>query len=135
MKDSQDLLINHNLLYTKECEIDSVCHLIDLGCFSKEKNPEIFKKLVSIFDLKPKVSKVYLSIDNADYFYFFDDNDQVNLLNEDAPRLCCSKNNIFNSGSVPLSKQDAILLSKFLIKEYMEIIEDLKCVENELSKF
>lgn len=134
MKNSQDLLTMYNLL-TDELEIKRFqggWPTINLGCFSKEKHPEIFEKVASIFNLKPKVNKVYLYINNAEYFYFFDEEDKVNPLNDDAPRLCYSKNDVLNNGSVPLSKQDTIMLAKFIIKKQQEVIGELKRVENEL---
>lgn len=141
MKDSQDLLTTYSLL-TEECKTARFrgWHTINLGCFSKEKHPEIFRRIESIFDLEPKVNKVYLNISDAEYFDFFDEDDKVNLLQNDAPKLCYSKKDLFNDGFVFLSKQDAITLAKFLIKEQQKIIEEteetikeLERVENEIS--
>lgn len=134
MKDSQNLITNYNLL-TEENSIERFRggSTIELGCFSKEKHPELFKKIEGIFDLKPKVSKVYLSIQNVEYFDFFDADDKVNLLQDDAPKLCYSKK-IFNDGFIPLSKQDAITLAKFIIKEQQEIIEETKEIIEELER-
>lgn len=141
MKDSQDLLTTYSLL-TEECKTARFrgWHTINLGCFSKEKHPEIFRRIESIFDLEPKVNKVYLNISDAEYFDFFDEDDRVNLLQNDAPKLCYSKKDLFNDGFVFLSKQDAIALAKFLIKEQQKIIEEtketikeLERVENEIS--
>lgn len=135
MKDSQNLITNYNLL-TDENEIERLrgWSTINLGCFSKEKHPEIFGRIASIFDLKPKVDKVYLNIINVEYFDFFDADDKVNLLQDDAPRLCYSKKNLFNDGFVFLSKQDAITLAKFIIKEQQEIIEETKEIIEELER-
>ena len=134
MKDSQDLLTIYDLI-TDECEIERFrgWSTINLGCFSKEKHPEIFEKVASIFDLKPKVNKVYLNISNVEYFDFFDKDDKVNLLQDDAPKLCYGKKDWFNNGIVPLSKQDAITLAKFIIKEQQEIIEETKEIIKELE--
>lgn len=130
MKDSCDLLTKHNLL-TEECDVERTrcSSRISLGTFKKDKYPELFKDIVYVFDLNEKRQKVYLELINVEYFDFFDvESDEVNLLNADAPLLCCDWK------YVSLSKKDAVLLSKFLIKEHMEIIKDLERVEEELMR-
>lgn len=135
MKDSQDLLANYGLLTEcNEIERFQGWSTLNLGCFSREEHPEIFRSIESVFDLKPKVKKVYLSIHNAEYFDFFDNEDKVNLLNEDAPRLCYSMKGFIDSGFVSLSKQDAVMLARFIIKEKQEIIEETKGIIEELER-
>ena len=138
-KNSNDILTKYNLL-TEECELETGrgWSSIDLGVISKEKQSKLFEELAEIFLIPEKTNQVSLAISNAYWFGFFNDDDRVDLVNEDAPQLTATPykkgfENIFASKNVPLSNNDAVCLSRYLISYYMDIVEDLKLVETELS--
>lgn len=138
-KDSNDILTKYNLL-TDQCELETGrgWSSIDLGVISREKQSKLFEELAEIFSIPKKTNEVSLTITNAYWFGFFNDDDRVDLVNEYAPQLIITPykkgfENIFAVKNVPLSKNDAICLSKYLISYYMDIVDDLRRVEVELK--
>lgn len=138
-KDSNDILTKYNLL-TEECDLETGrgWSSIDLGVISREKHSKLFGELAEIFLIPKKTNEVSLTISNAYWFGFFNDDDKVDPANKDAPQLSITPykkgfENVFASKYVSLSNNDAICLSKYLISYYMDIVNDLKRVETELK--
>lgn len=126
-KDSNDILTKYNLL-TDQCELETGrgWSSIDLGVISREKQSKLFEELAEIFSIPKKTNEVSLTITNAYWFGFFNDDDRIDLVNEDAPQLTVTPykkgfENIFASKYVPLSKKRCNLLVKisdFLLYGY-----------------
>ena len=139
-KDSNDILTKYNLL-TDQSELVTYGGLtyIDVCVVSKEKQSKLFAELDDLFSIPKRTCHVLLSINNADWYSFFNDDDKVDMTCKDAPQLRIVQlnkkgyENLFTTKDIPLSKNDAIYLSKYLISYYMDIVDDLKCVETELN--
>lgn len=130
---SNDIITNFNLI-NENTSIDRVetynigiSNFIALGIFSGKDNRPLFNKL----GIDPKNKEYQFTIKNADYFNFFDDDNNINNKYEDAPYLSVAPS--FGTEKIYfLSKQDMVTVSKFLIRHYEGIINQLKRVEKEI---
>lgn len=130
---SNDIITNFHLI-NENTSIDRVetynigiSNFITLGIFNGKDNRPLFNKL----GIDPKNREYQFVIKNADYFNFFDDDDNINNKYEDAPYLSVAPS--FGTEKIYfLSKQDMVTVSKFLIRYYEDIINQLKCVEKEI---
>lgn len=130
---SNDIITNFHLI-NENTSIDRVetynigiSNFITLGIFNGKDNRPLFNKL----GIDPKNREYQFVIKNADYFNFFDDDDNINNKYESAPYLSVAPS--FGTEKIYfLSKQDMVTVSKFLIRYYEDIINQLKCVEKEI---
>lgn len=130
---SNDIITNFHLI-NENTSIDRVetynigiSNFITLGIFNGKDNRPLFNKL----GIDPKNREYQFVIKNADYFNFFDDDDNINNKYEDAPYLSVAPS--FGTEKIYfLSKQDMVTVSKFLIRYYEDIINQLKRVEKEI---
>lgn len=124
-ENSNDLLTTFKLLDEEDAEFIEHARIpsyIYVGEFTKKEHPEIFNFLQLKKDKDCKIL-VY----HTENFYMIDDDGIVRISGCDAPYIEISQGiNIVKT--LYLSKNDMIVVSRFMIDYYEEIINDYKTI-------
>lgn len=127
---SEDILTRLSLL-TDDVNVNSIkgWPYINLGEFFQKDYPEMFSAL----KLGINIKKCNISIQNVESYCFYDDEGNIDNIDEDAPELLVGWG-VWKVRSFYLSKKDLVALSKFMIKYYEIFIEEYKEVERQLNQ-
>ena len=89
--------------------------------------------MFSTLKLGKNIKKCNISIHDVESCFFYDDEGNVNNIQEPAPEILIGWG-VWKVRSFYLSKKDLITLSKFMIKYYEIFIEEYKEVERQLNQ-